>query len=352
MSPSRSLQQEVEAANEELRRSEEQIRAVLDNTTDGVVVIDSSGTVVTFNRAATRIFGYSADEAIGRNVKMLLPPAERARHDGDLERYRRTRVPHILGVRREVTAARRDGTLVPIELTVSEIGHLELFVGIIHDLSERRALQEEVLSIAMLQLSRIGQELHDTTQQELSGLSMLARSLSEALARDGRAEQAAVAARLSDGIAEANARVRSLGRGMVPVPVRADELLPLLRELVRSVEVSQGPACRLECPTPIDIRDDVTATHLYRIAQEAAWNAVRHAKATSVCIRLEQSEAGLLLEVSDDGVGIEPDAASRHGVGLRLMEHRCELIGGRLTVEREKDRGTRVICAVARQPAR
>ncbi len=349
MSPSRSLQQDLQAANEKLRRSEEQIRAVLDNTADAVVVIDSLGGIVTFNRAASRIFGYSVEEAMGRNVKLLLPPEERERHDSYLERYRRSRVPHILGARREVTAARRDGTLFPIELTVVEVGRQEMFVGVIHDLSERRALQEEVLSVAMLQLGRIGQELHDSTQQELSGLSMLARGLCEALEKRGLHEPAAMAARLSDGIAEANLHVRSLARGIVPVPVRAVELAALLGELARNVELSHGVACRLECPSSFELRDDLAATHLYRIAQEAAWNAVRHAKARSVCIRLEQNGEGLLLEVSDDGIGIEPHAA-RHGVGLRLMQHRCELIGGRLTVERGKDRGTRVVCTVARQP--
>lgn len=350
MSQSSSFRRQNQSISGKLRRSEQQIRAILDSTTDAVVAADSSGRIVTFNRAATRIFGYSLEEVSGRSVSMLLPPGEGERHDASLERYRRTRVPHILGERREVMAARRDGTLFPIELTVTEIGELELFVAVMHDLSERRALKEEVLSVAMLQLERIGEELHDSTQQELSGLSMLARSLCEALGKRGLNEQAALAARLSDGLAEANLHVRSLARGMVPVPVRAGELLVLLRELARSIEESREISCGVECSTPLDGLDDVAATHLYRIAQEASSNAIRHSRAHSIRIRLERSEAGLSLEVWDDGTGIDPYAMSRRGVGLRLMEHRCELIGGRLAVERGQEGGTRVVCAVAQRP--
>jgi two-component system, LuxR family, sensor kinase FixL len=161
-----------------------------------------------------------------------------------------------------------------------------------------------------------------------------------------------MAARLSDGLAEANLHVRSLAHGMVPVPVRAGELLALLRDLARSIEEGHRISCSVECSTPLDELDDVVATHLYRIAQEAARNAIRHSRARSILIRLERSEAGLFLEVWDDGTGIEPHAASRRGVGLRLMEHRCELIGGRLAVERGQERGTRVVCAVFQRPKR
>lgn len=339
---SRSILQERTATAE---RVEAQLRAVLDGTADAVVAIDTDGKIATFNGSASRVFGYALHEVIGRHVNMLLPPELRSLHDDFLARYRKTHQRHVIGTSREVVACRRDGTRFPALLSVSETADAHLLVGCLRDLTADKALQEEVLNIAALEQQRIGQELHDGTQQELTGLGLLAQGLSEELQKS-RSANADLASRVATGIAEANRHVRSLARGLVPAPVDADTLPAALGELARNTQETYKLACRLDCAAPLKMPDAATATHLYRIAQEAVGNAAKHSKADDVLIRLAHDEDRLRLEIHDNGIGIPARRPANGGVGLRLMEHRCAAVGGRFLIGPRAGGGTVVSCTV------
>jgi two-component system sensor kinase FixL len=134
-------QKRVEQA---LRGSEARWRAIVESAVDGIVVIDARGHVEAFNRAAERLFGYAAHEVVGRNVTMLMPPPYHDEHDGYLARYRATGVQKIIGIGREVTGLRKDGSAFPLHLSVGEvlIEGESRFTGILHDLTERVALEQ------------------------------------------------------------------------------------------------------------------------------------------------------------------------------------------------------------------
>ena len=150
---------------------------------------------------------------------------------------------------------------------------------------------------------------------------------------------------LFQSISETNWHVHSLARGLVPVPVDARGLMAALDDLARSVAERDGPRCRFDCPTPVEVDNDVVATHLFRIAQEAVTNAVKHARAEEIRISLKNSDGQVQLSISDDGIGI--GKRNPEGLGMRTMEHRRALIGGALTVHRkEKSGGTVVTCAL------
>ncbi|HET9106537.1 MAG TPA: PAS domain S-box protein [Steroidobacteraceae bacterium] len=327
-------------------RLDEKLRAVLDATVDAVVVIDADGSILNFNDSASRMFGYALREVMGRDVSMLLPPEVRAHRDECLARCRGTRERNVISTSREVVAYRRGGTRFPALLSVSATDEAGLIVGCLRDLSTDKALQEEILHIAALEQQRIGQELHDGTQQELTGLGLLAQNLSEQLREDGSGA-AELAGRLAAGIAEANRRVRSVARGLVPVPVDADTLPAALADLARSTQESYKLACRFESRGRLRVPDAATATHLYRIAQEAVGNAARHARADAVLIRLSNEGHRLRLEIHDNGIGIRKRRGGGEGVGLRLMEHRCAAIGGRFRLEAGAGCGTIVSCTVS-----
>jgi sigma-B regulation protein RsbU (phosphoserine phosphatase) len=125
-------------------------RAILDTITDGVIVIDEMGIVQLFNPAAERLFGYRREEAIGRNVKFLMPTPYRENHDGYLANYRRTGVRKIIGIGREVQGQRKDGTIFPMYLSIGELreGEQRLFVGITHDLTRRKAAEDKLLILS------------------------------------------------------------------------------------------------------------------------------------------------------------------------------------------------------------
>ena len=127
-------------------------KAILETTVDAIITIDSQGIVQTFNSAAEKIFGYQAEEVIGNNVKMLMPAPYRSEHDSYIGRYLETGVPKIIGIGRQVTGLRKDGTEFPMDLAVSEVPLKDkrLFAGIIRDMTERILLEEQLVQSTKL----------------------------------------------------------------------------------------------------------------------------------------------------------------------------------------------------------
>ena len=142
------LEKQVAAHAHELRDSSERLRSVIESAVDGIVVIDSKGRIEAFNRGAERLFGYPASEVVGRNVSTLMPSPYHEEHDGYLARYLATGSAHIIGIGREVTGRRRDGTTFPLHLSVGEmaIGGERKFTGVLHDLSDRVNLEKQLRS--------------------------------------------------------------------------------------------------------------------------------------------------------------------------------------------------------------
>jgi PAS domain S-box-containing protein len=130
----------------DLERNEALMRAVLDNAAEAILTIDGEGRIQSFNRAAERIFGWTAAEVLGRNVSLLMPEPDRSSHDEYLRRYLRTRVPSIIGIGREVRGLRKDGRTFPLDLSVSEVrvGAEHRFTGILRDLTERQRLEDQL----------------------------------------------------------------------------------------------------------------------------------------------------------------------------------------------------------------
>jgi PAS domain S-box-containing protein len=125
--------------------SEVQLREIIDHAVDGIIVIDDHGHISDLNPAAQRLFGYSPDELIGQNVKILMPEPYHSEHDRYLRSYRETRERKIIGIGREVAGRRKDGSVFPLELSVGEVlrGGRRLFTGIVRDVSERNRIEAE-----------------------------------------------------------------------------------------------------------------------------------------------------------------------------------------------------------------
>jgi PAS domain S-box-containing protein len=131
-------------ANVALRQSEARLKAVIDGAIEGIIAIDERGIVASFNRAAERIFGYGDLDVIGQNIKMLMPEPDRSGHDGYLRHYLDTGDAKIIGVGREVLGRRRDGTLFPLHLGITEVNQdgQRLFIGVVRDITERKQAEE------------------------------------------------------------------------------------------------------------------------------------------------------------------------------------------------------------------
>jgi two-component system sensor kinase FixL len=161
--------------------------------------------------------------------------------------------------------------------------------------------------------------------------------------------------KLNQKLSEANRNVHQLSHGIMPVQIDAEALRSALEELAASTHTPPKVHCRFDCPQPVMAAINTTATHLYRIAQEAVNNALKHSQASEICISLRQDHNQILLEVRDNGVGIpatksDVEVSRRtRGMGLQTMRYRAGMIGGTLQIEQSETGGTRVRCAILLQ---
>jgi two-component system, LuxR family, sensor kinase FixL len=338
--------QELERVNHSLSESEQLMRAILDTANDAIITIDLSGTMQTVNPAAERIFGYAIAEMLGQNVSMLLPGPLRDEYEWFMGQRRETGRQPFSNLSREIQGLRKDGSVVPLEVALSEVVPGNVFTGIIRDISRRKELEREVTEIAAAEQRRIGQELHDGISQELTGLSMLATALKERLNRAAPAT-GTLANRVIDGLAKVHKHVRDVSHGLIPVDVDAEGLRAALEDLADRVSQQTNIICAFHCPRTVLVKDSLTATHLYHIVQEAVNNALRHGRARRIDIHLQARPEALILSVCDDGVGFSADANRPNGVGLRLMRYRASLIGGVLRIQPGKEQGTLVTCTLS-----
>jgi signal transduction histidine kinase len=214
---------------------------------------------------------------------------------------------------------------------------------------ERERLEREIIDAAEREQHRIGGDLHDGLGQQLTAIEMLCASLkSDVAAR--QPELAGQVERIGGMLREAIAQTRSMARGLVPVKDEPDALWASLIELADRTHALGRLQCRFECPRPVLVANNAVAGHLYRIAQEAVNNALKHSSGTTVTIRLFASRSMLELRISDNGRGFAGSPAA--GLGLRVMRHRAEVIGGDLTVEAKAGRGVTISCVLPRPEER
>lgn len=345
---------ENQCAEDALREREAQLRAILSTASDAIITIDQRGIIVSANPSTERIFGYGPNELVGQNVSILMPTPYSHEHGEYLKRYLQTGEAKIIGIGREVMGKRKDGSIFPIDLAVSEVGQLGLFTGIIRDISDRRNLQRDILSIADDEQHRIGQDLHDSVQQELAGVGMLTQTLLNHLTRDSSTIPVGVAEPLINlarkilaGLTRAHQEIRDISKGLVSTRLDSTGFMDSLHELAARTDNLNNVHCAFKCEDPIIISDSSTATHLYRIAQEAVTNALKHAAPEHILIELGSEDDHLVLRVADDGCGFDPEKTKTQ-MGLRTMQYRAGLIGGKLSIDPVENGGTLLTCKVFR----
>lgn len=210
--------------------------------------------------------------------------------------------------------------------------------------AERQRLEREILAISDRERQRIGQDLHDGLGQQLTGIAMMQSAIAHTIEAHGL-PGTETAERMAELIAESRREVRRITRGLHPVQDEPDALMKSLAQLIAGVPKTAGTECRFECPEPVLVKDANRATHLFRIAQEALGNALRHGQARRIVVRLT-CDGEINLDVRDNGAGFPKNAHNRGGLGLRIMRSRAEAIGGRVEFLRAPRGGALVRCTV------
>lgn len=228
-------------------------------------------------------------------------------------------------------------------------GEFSGYIGSCIDITERRRLESELLEVTDREQRRIGHDLHDGLGQQLTALEMKCFLLLEDLAGNDlqtrRKRLQTQARQLSEALRECIAVTRSLARGLAPVDLKADGLMGALKQLAHRAGVPGKIECRFLCRVPVTLDNSRTATHLYRIAQEAVNNALKHARPRCIQINLSRADGTLCLQIKDDGFGLTK-GKKKSGMGLEIMRHRAHVIGALLEIGSKPGRGVIVTCTL------
>ena len=313
---------------------------------EAALLVDAHGEVRLTNPACESMFGYGPGSLVGRAVGELGPALVAA-----LQRTARS-VSSARSTPITIECVARDGRRVFVTCSCGtlRVHGIEHTLAILSDVTERRRLEHEVLEIEVRERERIARDLHDGLGQELTGVSLLLKGIetslpaASALARERLAQ-------VGELVAELIRSTREIASGIFAPPIAADGLPFALRGLAArsaqraSIDVQFDSEPMVAA---VFVLDPAVLTHLYRIAQEATTNALRHSLATEIRIQLCQDESSLRLVVRDNGKGFALQGSGSNGTGLRIMRFRAQAIDGRLSVESAPGRGTTVSCTLPR----
>lgn len=330
----------------EERQSEQAVRqlvSIIQASDDAIFGKDLNGKIFSWNPGAERIFGYTAEEMIGQSVAELIPQERR----GELKQImKQIRNGHSV-TQFETIRRHKDGSLVPIQLTISPICRADgtpVSASVIsRDITKLKHLEALVLEISEREQRRIGQDIHDGLSQQLSAVTYLAHLVAKRLRGRGLNEADEVG-RIIDLLNEAGRHASTLARGLSPVRPGSDSLVSALERLTSSLEQTYQISSWFTTNAIINISDTNVATHLYRIAQEAVNNALKHGRATEIVIHLDVRNSHLEMVVSDNGCGIPKRNLLHRGIGMDSMQFRAHTVGGTLDFKRRRPHGTRVCC--------
>ncbi len=313
---------------------------ILEAAPDGFVIVDVHGTIVLANLQTEALFGYTRDELVGLPVEELLPTSVRSRHHEHRAAY--TADPHTrpMGMGIDLVGLRKDGVEFPVEVSLSPLDE-DRTIAVVRDVTERRdadqllrATEENVHLLE--ERDRIARDLHDHVIQRLFAAGM---SLEGTVSRS----DPDVGDRISRVVDDLDDTIRQLRSVIFDLQDREHTRSGLRAQLLRvaaDARPTLGFDARVRFDGPIDTMGGPVAEHAVAVLREGLANVARHARATSVDVRVAAVPDELRIEVVDDGVGIDPGGARSDGHGLANLEARAIALGGSCAIGAGADGGT------------
>jgi len=332
------------SARKEAEKSLLHYAALVESSDDAIIGKTLDGYVTSWNHGAEVVFGYTRAEIVGKHISILIPEDRKSEEPAILERIKRGEsVDHFETLRR-----RKDGKIIDISVTISPIldtnGKIIGASKLARDITGRKQLEREIIEVSDREQRRIGHDLHDGLCQHLAGIEMMSQVLETKLAPKNK-DGARRASDIAKHVREAIGQTRALARGLSPVTLESEGLASALHEHAVTMEKMFRVRCRFDYDSQVPVPDHAMATHLFRLAQEAVSNAVKHGKASEIVIHLKADPGWIYLGISDNGAGFAPEKNGHgKGMGLRIMKFRAGMIGGTLTIERSPMGGMLVMC--------
>ena len=314
----------------------ENLSNLFENATVGLFKITLPGAkIVAANSSFARIFGY-------HSLKSLLSGFVWNKHFAFTGREKATSLMGT-GEYRELRIHRADGTIGWVDLSFElylKTGNLQ---GIVVDISVRKRLEGEIIHIADLEREKFGRDLHDVLGQTLTGTSFLCRALMQRLSASPAGLKEEVG-QIESLVNQALGQARQLAHGLVHAEVKPSGIGVRLKKLAVQVHAIFGVTCNAECASRVVLPDRESAIHLYRIAQEAVYNAVKYSGSPKIKIRLEKKANTGVLTIEDFGKGLPKKLPRKKGIGMQLMKLRARLMGASLRFLNKKGCGFQAVC--------
>jgi PAS domain S-box-containing protein len=374
---------DLKRAEARLRESEQRYQLLVEGTPDyAMFLLDENNVITYWSAGAEKVFGWSAEEAVGQTGAMIFTPEDRKKGEAEKElaiALQDGRAPdRRWHLRKDGSRLWVDGVMRRVD---RQTGELRGFAKIGRDatdlhnaeeklleahsqlerrvrdrtrelqamnetleaeMAERKKLEHEILQVTERERARISQDLHDSLCQELTATAFLLKSQAKSVGKES--SHAATALGEAAETVNANAGLaRDLARGLHPFELGSGGLVNALREL--ATRTNERVSCKCECPRSLRVPSHDIALNLYRVAQEAVLNAVKHAKASEIVICIERAGDEIVMSVKDNGTGGVSSKRSS-GMGIHMMQYRANASGGTLTIESKRGRGSKVTCRV------
>ena len=327
-------------AEEALHQSEARLRAFITAAPVLLFAGDRDGVITLEDGLALKALAVEPGSRVGQSIQKVF-----AHSPAMVENVRRVLGGEEFNDIVELGSVAFDCWYSPVR---DKVGTVTGFNGVGTNITERYRLERQILEISDREQARIGQDIHDGLCQHLVSLAFDANSLQDHLSRR-RHPEASRARRIANFLDEAITESRRLARGLFPVRLESEGLSPALAELAHATASRFEIRCDFRSEGNVVVRNSAIATHLYRIAQEALNNAVRHGQPRIVSLRLLERNDGLELLISDDGQGFGPKPVEQSkGMGLHIMDYRARAIGGTLRFNASPGRGVTVSCCIPR----
>jgi PAS domain S-box-containing protein len=343
--------------SDRLQAEEQQVRlaarlaGLLDSAMDAIITMDERQTIVLYNKAAERIFGRPAEQALGHSLQELMPERYRMSHESHVRRFATTGITsRRMGDGTVLYGLRANGEEFPMEASISQLdtGEGKLFTVILRDITERMRAQEELSTFAADahairegEKARVARELHDELAQSLTALKMDTIWLRD----NGQAQPDTAAGKLTAMVGmldTAVAATRRIASDLRPLLLDDLGLAPAIEWLANNFTQRSGVPCEVDVDEELELQEPY-ATAVFRIVQESLANVAKHAHATEVNVLVARTPRAVVLDVSDNGRGFETAAPrKRHSLGLMGLRERAQLLKGTATIESEPGKGTRV----------
>ena len=335
-------------AEAELRRSEQDLSIFFNQAPIGVVWLSASGTILRANLAQLDLLGYSPENYLGKSfLEFCVEPAEG--HEL-LKRLAAKETINNFPMARRCQNGQTRHVLVDAVAFWRE-GQFQYGSVFLRDITDRIELEKEILQVGEQERLRMARDLHDGLGQLLVGAAYLTGILRQDLAAQARPESRRMA-RVQEVINEAIQQTRNLARGLHPVAAEPNGLMVALQTLAERTKELFHVDCRFTCQRPVLIQSQLVATHLFRIAQEAVTNAIKHAQPRRISIGLTETRGRIVLAIKDDGDGRPARRWKKTGMGLRILRYRAGMIGGSLAIQIRPAGGTTIVCTVPLTGAR